>query len=348
MAQDGKTEKATPEHRKKQRKEGNLPKSKELTAFFNLLAMVIFLVMMGDWFVRALAEFQLNTILYIEDDMELYDFFKILGKKAFMLTLPIASVVIVFGIINYVLQVRFLLSWKIVKPNFKRLNPASYAKKIFNKRTLFEMLKGFSIVGILSYIVYYYFISDLHKITEAMTMPWQSSIVMLWKLFMGLLLKLVVALLFIGIMDFFFQRKDNEDNIKMSKQDVKDEYKQQNMDQNVQSKQRDKMLEIIKNDVVKQTKESDFILANPTHYSVAVRYRKEEGVPIVMAKGIDHVALFMREVANQNKIPIEVNPPVARELYNRTKEKEFIPEDMFIVISEIMKKLIDEGKLKIK
>lgn len=344
--QDGATEKATPKKRQKAREEGSIPNSKELTLFFSLFAFLL-LVFFGDWFVHQLAGILVYALDIIRDGAEPLDFMVLIGGQIGKLLLPIGLVTLVGMAINYYIQVKFLFSLKAVMPKLNRLNPDNYRKKVFSRKTVVDMVKSLLIILILGYVVYFVLRGDLAIVTGAILLPWEQSIIVLWDVFKDIIIKIVVAFAVIATADFVYQRWESEENLKMKKEDVKQEHKEQNGSAEVKGKQREMMMEVLKSEVMQKMPEATFTVTNPTHYAVAVRYRKGEGSPRVLVKGIDHLALFMKEIAKEHELPIVENPQLARELYQRCVENEEVPEDLWGVVVDILHELLAAKQIKI-
>lgn len=345
--QDGATEKATPKKRQKAREEGSIPNSKELTLFFSLFVFLL-LVFFGDWFVRQLAGIFMYGLDLISNGTQPLDFMVLMGGQIGKLLLPIGIVALLGMAMNYYIQVQFLFSMKAIMPKLNRLNPDNYRKKVFSRKTVVDMVKSLLVLLILGYVVYFVLRGDLAIITGSMLLPWEQSIVLLWDVFKDIVIKIVIAFLVIAATDFVYQRWESEESLKMKKEDVKQEHKEQNGSAEVKGKQREKMLEVLKSEVLQKMPEATFTVTNPTHYAVAVRYKKGEGSPRVLVKGIDHLALFMKEISKEHELPIVENPQLARELYQRCVENEEVPEDLWGVVVDILHELLAARQIKIE
>lgn len=345
--QDGATEKATPKKRQKAREEGNLPHSKELALFFSLFVFLL-LIFFGQWFVEELAGIYVFSLELVRDGVAPLDYTEQVIKRAGYVMLPVALVALTGMLINYWIQVQYMFSWKVVTPKLNRLNPDNYRKKVFSRKTVIDTLRSFIVILILGYVVYYVFRGDIGKITGALLLPWNQSLILLWEMFKEVIIKIVLAFFAIASVDFVYQKWEHEDGLKMKREDVKREHKEQNGSPEVKQKQRENMLELLKNEVIKKMPEATFTVTNPTHYAVAIRYKKGEGGPRVLVKGIDHLALFMKELATDKSIPIVQNPQLARELYQRCVENEEVPEDLWRVVADILHELLITKQIKIE
>lgn len=342
----GATHKATPKKRKQAREEGNVGQSKDLTLIFSLFVFLI-IVYLGEWFARNLYELILGSINLIEKGMPPNVFFYQIGGKAAKFLGTILAMILISMLVNYFVQVRFLFSLKVIKPQLKRLNPMNYFKRVFSKKTAFDVVKQFLIVIILGFVVCMVFKKEIGTMITAFNLPWQSSLVYMWGIFKSVIVKVVIVFGVIATADFFFQRYTYEDDLKMKLEDVKREQKEQNGSPEVRGRQRQQMMATLRNEVRQKVPEASFVITNPTHYAVAIRYDvKRDSAPIIVAKGIDHLALFIKEIANDSEIPIIENKELARDIYTRCVENEYVPTDMYMVISQILKELVRKGKFK--
>jgi len=347
MAEDGRTEKATPRKRREEKLQGNLAKSKELGTFFSLFSFGIILMLFGEWFVDKVIHIHLLMIGLVKAETEPIDYFRTLGIETVKIFIYIAFLGLVFQFINQMIQVGFLFSPKIIKPDFKKINPANYFKNLKSPKTFVEIIKSLFIVVALGYVVYFVINDRMEEISGGMLLPWNESLLLLWDVFKEVLTKVLIALFFIGLLDFIYQKYEHEQRIKMKKHEVKDEHKQYEGNPEMKRRQRQAAIQMLRKEVNKKIPEATFILTNPTHYSVAIRYRRGEGPPKVLVKGVDHMALYMREIAKENNIPIYEAPPLAREIYKKVGEGEFIPQELFQAIIDILKVLIKSGKINV-
>lgn len=344
--QEGATEKATPHARSKARKKGHIAKSKSLTLFFSLLALYVIIKLRGKWFVDQLVQINFKVYEMVKKDVNYHEFTLTLISEMAKILLPIAIIVLIFIFIDHFIQIRFVLATEAFKPDMKRFNPIdNYFKRIISRKSWFELAKSFFILALLSFIVYLAFRNDIELFVESIYLPWNDSIRMLMKLFEGVLLKVIIGYFAIAVFDYFFQKMEYEEEMKMKRQDVKREHKDMEGSPEVKQQQKEMMKAIIENKLVEKIPESQVIITNPTHYAVAIKWDGTVN-PKVVAKGIDHLALFIKELGEKNNIPIVQNPPYARELYQRVVENEEIPEDMWKVLTDILKVLYEKGQLK--
>lgn len=337
MSKDGKTEKATPKKRKQEREKGNLPKSEDMKNFMTMISFFVVVLFFGEWMVQKMHMFAIKALNLIQSGTTIEGFLKLFFDQYVVIMLLVFGVGTIFHILNYIFQVKWLFSFKIIKPDFKKMNPSKYFKNLFSKASLFKTFKSMVMFLLLSYIVYASLKDDVVSISELIMMPWFSSVSYLWAIFIEITIKLLVLLGVIGIADQVFQKFDNEQKIKMKKHEVKDEHKEMAGNPEMKQQQKRMMMELLTNNMSENVQSSKFMITNPTHYSVAIQYdRDKHDVPIVVAKGIDYVALYMRRLADENEVPIIEKPALARQLYSETEEGQEIPKELYKAIIEIL------------
>lgn len=344
---DGRTEKATPKRRKESRKDGNVPKSKEMGTFFSLLSFGITLIFFGEWFVSQIVTFQVEMLNMIELGLEPITYAKKLFLYLGKIFIYLAFLVLVFQFINQMLQVGLLFSPKIIKPDIKKLNPANYFKNLFSAKSLVEILKSIFIITVLIIVVYMVMKNWVVQISGGSLLPWTETLVLFWGIFKEVFIKILVALFFVAVLDFSFQKYDWEKRIRMKKQEIKDEHKENEGNPETKRRQRQAAMQMLSGRIRTEVPLGTVVITNPTHYSVVIRYKKGDGPPKVILKGIDHMALYIREVAKEHNVQIYEAPPLARELYKRVPEGEQIPQDLYQAMIDILKVLIQAGKIKV-
>jgi flagellar biosynthesis protein FlhB len=347
MAKDGRTEKATPRRKQKAREEGNVLKSKETGNFMSVASLAIIMIFFGEWLVMSMKNVLLQAFTMIKLEVHPYEYWMTLVGETVKVLLLVVVIVLIFQFLNYVVTVRYLFSWKAVKPDLKKINPKNYFQNVFSRRSLVEIVKSFVLFSILGYIVYYVFMQNVAEISGALLLQWDQSLLLLWDLFQNILIKVVIAMFLIAVLDYVYQKWEYEEKLKMKKHELRDEQKEQQGSPEVKAKQRQARMALLKNDIIEKTPEATFIAVNPTHYSVAVRYIKGvDPVPKVLVKGTDYLALFIRQVGKQQNIPIVENPPLARSLYAKVDEGEYIPEDLYLSVVSVLHHLIHTKKIK--
>lgn len=342
MADDQeKTEEATPKKIQKARSEGNVPKSQEVSAFIGLLVAFVVIFAMF-WHVTS-------------GIIELYEYYMTLMREEFtkalmvhvamvsvykmiMIMLPIVGALMLAGVLANIAQFGFLLNKLKIKPESikKIVNPLPGIKALFALKKLLDAAmitsKVFVAFGVGS-VIYYYFFTDVE---ELVLLDFKQQL--LW--FEEKALLLISALLFvffiIAVIDLAVKRYQYFKGLKMSKQEVKDERKQQEGNPEVKAKIRRKMFEMAGKRMMQSVPSADVVVTNPTHYAVALRYdQTKDFAPVVVAKGVDTVALKIKEVAREHYIQIVENPPLARELYKSVEIDQAVPEALYQAVAEL-------------
>jgi len=347
LAKEGQTEKATPKKIKDAREKGNLPQSKDFALFLNLIGFTVFLSFFGSWFVKEIMVFEQTALGMMTNDMDIFQYFKKMFVQMVLLLLPLSGLSLAFICLNYIFQVRFLFSLKVIKPDPQRINPQKFFSNLFNRKTFIQIIKQILLVAVIGYIVYTVFVSRLSDMTQLINNPWNESVVIMWGIFKEVISKLLMAMIVIAMLDFFYQRWEHSDNLKMKKDEVKREHRENEGSPEVKSRQNQRRIAILKNETNRKMKsEVTFLTTNPTHYAVGIYFKPGHGNPRVVLKGIDNIALYMKETAKKYDVPIYEDPPLTRDLYNKVLEGAEVPEELWAALSIVMRRLIALKEIK--
>lgn len=351
FAKDGqggeKTEPATAKKLKEAREEGKVAKSKELTSAFDLI--VLFLVL--KIFISFVGEGFLEVFSYTYKLMP--DFVAINAKDVspqavssflaavFVRMLKIAAPFFLFGVVVTflvsVLQVGFKVSKKAMKPKADKFNPLNGFKRMFSKDSLFELFKSLLKIFVVVYVAYTSIKGEVNDIFILYDMPLSQAIALCGEVILNAGLKISLVYLIIGLADFIYQKYRFKDDMKMTKQEVKDEYKNTEGNPEIKGRQRQKMREVSRRRMMQDVPKADVVITNPTHLAVAVKYDSENAkAPVVVAKGEDYLAQKIRETAKENKIEIVENKPLARMLYANVDIGAEIPPELYQAVAEIL------------
>lgn len=350
MAKDGRTEKATPKKKQDARKKGQVLKSKEFSNLMSYGTLFIGVVFCGKYVVSVFYEIMQTMFEQIKLNATPMQVVKEMFYKGSPLLIGAIVLYLIFTFIGHYFQVGFLFSPEAAKPNPKKLNPANYFKQLVNfKKSGFELAKNLIVFVIIVAVVYNVYLNNSQKFEQLLLLSWFESLQQFQSILNELLMKMGIVFVVIGVVDYLFQKYQYEDNLKMKKQEVKDEMKNQMGNPEIRSKQKAQFKKILEKQVAKKVPDASAIIVNPTHFAVAIRYKKKQGdkVPRVIAKGVDHIALYMKEVARENNIPIIENKPLARRMHAEIDEGDYIPEDLYEVVGKIIAKLVKDNKIKI-
>jgi flagellar biosynthetic protein FlhB len=345
-----KTEQATPRRREEARKKGQVFKSTDLNSAVILLAGSAGLLLTLNYTMESLKAF---TTLYILD-RSLQDFsnqyaYNLLIEGVTLMAkmlLPILlSTFIAAFLISY-LQVGSVFSSEALTPKLERLNPIEGFKRIFSRRALMELAKSIFKVTVTGYIVYTVIKKYYYLFPRFVHMELVAIVKALGSIFAEMALKVGIAFIILGIIDYLYQWYEHEKSLKMSKHEIKQEYKQVEGDPLIKSRQRQIQREFAMKRMMAEVPTADVVITNPTHFAVALKYElKTMDAPVVVARGQDFLALRIKEIARENGVTIVENPVLARTLYYSTDIGDLIPEDLYQAVAEILAFVFKQKKI---
>lgn len=334
------TEDPTPKRRQEARKKGTVAKSTDLTGAITLMAATLAAPsIFGGIASTAIPAFSRQVSQAPKDvtPFSMMGFAQGVAAPWLGGAIALLMVLLVVGLIANVGQVGLLFTAEPMSPKLEKINPMAGAKRIFSRRAAMEGLKAIAKLGIFAWIAFSAISADWQKMTGLVWMDPASSAAVLGGVLHGLMTKIAFVWLVIASVDYFFQRKEVEKQLKMTKQELKQEMKEQEGSPEVKSAQYQKRRQLLKGGLAKQLREADVLVTNPTHFAVAIKYERNSiHAPIVLAKGQDHLALKMREIAAGIDLPIVENKPLARALYKQCEPGDFIPRDLFGPVAEVL------------
>lgn len=339
---EGRTEEPSEYKLRKAREEGRVAKSQELNSSIVLLLCVVLLIVLAPWMEKKFEEsliffFNNSTQKMMTDPKFLYAFF----RYFIILTVPFALVGLVGAVVANLIQNRgFMFTTKTIEPKFDRLIPnfGEYFKKtLFSFEGLFNVAKSIVKVIVIAIIAYVFIRADF---PDLLSMLHTGGPALALRQIASMTAKILIAcsifLLAIAIADYFVQRRQFMESMKMTKQEVKEEYKEMEGDPEVKGHLESAQREMLQTNIPRAVKESDVVITNPTHFAVALEWKRETSdSPQVMAKGEDMTAQNMKRIARENDIPIVENKPLARGLYTDTKVGDIIPESYMMAIATV-------------
>ncbi len=341
--QDGaeKSEEATAKKKDDARKDGNVAKSMDFSSGIMLVAaiaaMYLYVPYMLDNFEDLVEEFfKFNNFTVTQDSA--VDIFLFLIEFTAKVTLPIFALLFVLAIAINAYQVGFMISTKAIEPKFDKLNFfANFMKTFFNKRKIVELIKSILKIFVLTAYAWYLVQEELTTIVRMTDADYRDQMVYLGHLVFDVSIRVAVLVLVIGIADYAYQKWQHNEDLKMTKQEVKEEYKQMEGDPIVKNRIRQAQREAARQRMIEEVPKSDVVITNPTHYAVAIRYDMEiDRAPKVVAKGQRLMALKIKEIAKQSGVKIVEDPPLARTLYNSCEVDEEIPENLYKALAQIL------------
>jgi flagellar biosynthetic protein FlhB len=341
MADDmEKTEEPTSKKIEDARKEGNVPKSQDTSSFVTLLVAVI-AVFASILFIsnrlHYLYEYYISFVGTPLTKNIVFEIALVSLRELIFMIIPIAATVALSGIIASVMQFGFIFTTKPLTPDLKKIDPIKGFGKLFGIKKLIEGVKITAKVAIVFAIAFYFLLEYIKELPTVINFTLLGQ--MQWLSEKVIILVLIMLLIFfiLGMIDLLIVRFQYFKDLRMSKQEIKDEYKQMEGDPHIKGKIKQVQMAIAQKRMMSELPSADVIITNPTHYAVALRYDKErEQAPRVVAKGIDNIALKIKEIGREHLIQIVENPPLARQLYGATELDEIIPDNLFKAVAEIL------------
>ncbi len=336
-----KTEKATPKKRQDERKKGKVAKSQDVNTAFLLLFAFIILFVFGDSMKNSMMRLYEHTFTeFIHWDVTEETVHKVFSGAAMEVSkmlAPLMIIAIVAGFASNFLQIGFLFTTEPLKFDLKKIDPIQGAKRIFSLRALVELLKSLLkivCIGAVTFTVIWIYKDDMMMLSFKTV---DNALGFFGQVTMVMGITAIIVLLFLAVFDYAYQRYDYEKNMKMSKQDVKDEYKNIEGDPLIKSKIKEKQRQMATRRMMSEVPNADVVITNPTHFAIAIKYDEAKAeAPYILAKGIDEVALKIKEIARTNEVMTVENRPLARSLYRAVEIGDVIPEEFFQAVAEIL------------
>nr|WP_249221039.1 flagellar biosynthesis protein FlhB [Serratia rubidaea] len=336
-----KSEAPTPHRLEKARKEGQIPRSRELTSMLMLIAGLTCLWLGGSNMARELSQMLAGGLHFdhgmVNNDRQMLRQLGTLLRQAVWALLPVLAGLVLVALTAPMLLGGLLFSAKSLKFDLKRLNPLSGLKRIFSSQVLAELLKGVLKALLVGWVTGLYlwhnWAAMLHLVTQQPLDAMGNALQMV--VFCGLLV--VLGLVPMVAFDVFYQLWSHFKKLKMTKQDIRDEFKEQEGDPHVKGRIRQQQRAAARRRMMADVPKADVIVTNPTHYAVALQYNdKKMSAPKVLAKGAGDIALRIRELAGEHRIPLLEAPPLARALYRHSEIGQHIPTTLYAAVAEVL------------
>ena len=339
---DSKTEDPTDKKLRDTIEKGNTPSSREVPIFASSLAFYIYLVFFVPAGVARLGEslrdlFEQPDQWNIATSTDVVSLFTHLGWEMSALFLPAAILFLLFGVGSNVAQNMPQLVLERIRPQANRISLSKGWERIFSVTGLIEFGKSLFKIIIVSVVMVFVLRSDYFSALDAMFSDPQVIFVKIMTILKRIMLVILAATAILAVIDFFWTRHHWYTQLRMSKQDIKDEHKQSQGDPIVKARQRSIARDRARRRMINNVPRATLVITNPTHYAVALRYvREESDAPVVVAKGQDLVALKIREIAQQNNIPIFEDPPLARAMFAQVAVDNVIPAAFYKAVAELV------------
>ena len=337
-----KTEKASPKKREDERKKGNIFMSKDITTVISLVASFFIISLFVGGISDQIQNLYRNQVIRMRDVptidisvmMEIYREFMIFIATSL---LPAIVIVGMVSVIVVLMQSKFLWANDRIKFKMERLNPLKGIKRMLSLRSLVELVKSMVKVSVLTYILYFNIVGVIEDLPGMIDWDVIQAVSYTGDRLLGLIIAVGIAFAGIAALDYLYQRWEYEKNIKMTKQEVKDEYKQMEGNPEIKSARRQKQREYAMGRMMQAVEEADVVVRNPTHFAVALKYKLDvDSAPIVVAKGQDKIALRIVEKAEEHGIDTVENKTLARGLYESAEIDQVIPGEFFQPVAELL------------
>lgn len=336
-----KTEKATPKKRNDARKKGQVLQSREISSAMVLMFVFVTVRILGSNIYNQITSY---TKYVLTEYPQLENFSDVLPRMfvdsvtvILKIAGPILAVALLAGTAASYAQVGFLFTLETLSVKFSRINPLTGMKRIFSMRGLVELLKSVLKIIIIGYVAYAYINSQAADMLRTMDMDVMAIASFIGQTTLNVAIRICVALVLLGILDYAYQWWEYEKSLRMSKQEVKEEYKQTEGNPEIKSKIKQKQRQLSLRRMMQEVPKADVVITNPTHFACAIKY--DSGValaPVVVAKGQDYLALRIKETARENNVEIVENKVLARTIYETVDIGEAIPQELYQAVAEIL------------
>ena len=335
-----KTEEPTSKRREDARKKGNVARSQELNAGFVLLAGFLILKIFWDYFYKTIADYSAYIFGHLAEQsvtteavMQLVmDMILILLKTA----LPIMIGILIFALGINLYQVGLMVSTEKIEFKLDNLNPVNGFGRIFSKRSLVEMIKSILKIIIIGFFIYLFLKDEIPYMPYFIYYDLEHSLVEIAEKIFTMAFQVIAVIMVLAVADYAYQIWQTTQDLKMSKQEVKDEFKQSEGDPQIKGKIKQKQRQMAMARMMNEVPKADVIITNPTHLAIALSYQQGMVAPQVVAKGQDKVAERIKEVARENRITIVENKPLARALYETVEVGGWVPQELYQAVAEVL------------
>lgn len=335
-----KTEAPTPRRRQEARKQGTVAKSTDLTGALALLACAFILPSLASNLGSGVIHSLRLGVGAPPDSVtfsEVMRYAQVVSLPALAAIAPLFLVVMAVGLTSNFAQVGFVLSGEAMKPKLEKLNPAQGFKRLFSMRSTFEGLKALAKMLLFGGIAYAVIRSKWPEIVGLSALTPPQAAAACGQIMHTILVRIAGVWLVIALADYLFQRQQVEKQLKMTKDELRKEMKEMEGSPEIKMAQAQRRRKLQKGAMAQRIRKADVLITNPTHFAIAIQYeRNKMHAPMVLAKGQDYLALKMREIAEDNQVPIVENKPLARALYKQCEAGDYVPRDLFGPVAEVL------------
>jgi len=346
-----KTEEPTPRQRQKARERGQAAQSRELGQSLGMLVSFCVLYFVIQYWGRGFADIMrdaYSNLRPFEIDRTFFQSWVLYSiQKIGYFLLPVAGASALMIIFSSVVQTKGLLSLYPLSPRLDRLNPITGFKRIISIHGLVELFKALIKIGMVTYIVMAFIKSRMPIIVKGYFSDPVALVTVYGKLAFQLAIIIIALFLILSLLDFMYQRWETEKSLRMSKEEVREEFKQMEGDPLIKRRIRERQRQIALTRMMQEIPKSDVVITNPTTFAVAIKYEEKMPSPQVVAKGKGDIAERIIKIAKEFNIPIERNPPLAQSLYRLVEVGQMIPFELYEALAEILAKIYQQKKKKV-
>ncbi|MDA5107366.1 flagellar biosynthesis protein FlhB [Brevibacillus thermoruber] len=347
-----KTEKATPKKREDARKKGQVAKSADLSPAVSLTAAFLMLILLGSsmfhTFQNVMRESLVTYTSWQVNEENLLVILYQLSFEAVKIVGPILAVVFIVAVFVNYMQVGWLFTTEPLRIKLDKLNPVQGMKRLFSLRSVVELFKSLLKISAGILVAFMILWDTKDDLVQLSLKPLEAALSLTAAEASKLGLYIGLTLVVLAVLDYAYQRYEHEKSLRMSKQDIKDEFKQAEGDPLIKGKIRERQRSMAIRRMMQELPKADVVITNPTHFAVAIRYdAREMSAPTVIAKGQDYLALKIKEIAQKHRIVTMENKPLARALYSQVEIGQQIPEELFKAVAEVLAYVYKlQGKVK--
>ena len=340
-SQQEKTEEATPQRREDFRKQGQVAQTRELSSALVLFGVAILMWFMSRYLLQQVFD-TYNTLygshlLQVIKTGNIFPALSFAFKQIFIFIGPVLLVLFFIAIASTVSQIGFLFSDETLKPNLNKINPIEGFKRVFSMKSLVEGLKAIFKFTLVSTVIYFVLKGESAVIPKLLFFGPSQTLAFVGSLLFKTMLSISAVMAVLAAFDYLFQRFDLEKQMKMTKQEVKEEVKSREGDPLIKARIRKIQKEMATKRMMEDVPKADVIITNPTHLAIALKYDPDKyAAPVVLAKGADHLAKKIRELAKDHSIPIVENKPLARTIFKTIEIGQVIPRELFAAVAEVL------------
>lgn len=335
------TEEATPKRREESREKGQVAVSREVASAIVLGASLIYFYFGSGHLMEGIVEIMKTAfrdsgrVLLSQENIHALIFS--LVYKVFLLIFPLLLAVCIAGFVANVFQVGFLFSWEAVQPKLSKVDPFKGLKRLFSLRSLVELVKSLFKLSVVGLIAYLAIVKEIPALFPLADQSIWGMLLFIGRVAFKIMMLTCMVLLVMALLDYLYQRWEFEKSIRMSPQEIKEEFKHSEGDPLIKSRIKRLQRDIARKRMMAGIPKADVVITNPTHLAIAIRYDQDNmNAPVVIAKGAGYVAQKIKEIAAKHQIPMVENKPVAQVLYKIVNIGDTIPADLYRAVAEIL------------